>query len=213
MPSCGWFLELLELITCCEDQSRQRQPEGRKAGVSGINKDVSDWKGRREIFFRHPGFIHPSQNRASELYSGCPLGVSRLQQPLPWKAGCSELHYCPVAWVLSHLHPTLCHLRTVACQASLSIDFPGKNTGLGSHSLLQGIFPTQGSNPWLLHCRQILHCLHIQTVKNYQGSPMAALYPPQTPGPLSLPDQKITHVWLMLSLSDVFFLIISSLYY
>ena len=33
---------------------------------------------------------------------------------------------------------------------------PGKNTGVGSHSLLQGIFPTQGSNPGLPYCRQIL---------------------------------------------------------
>ena len=33
---------------------------------------------------------------------------------------------------------------------------PGKNTGMGSHSLLQGIFLTQGSNLGLLHCRQIL---------------------------------------------------------
>ena len=30
-------------------------------------------------------------------------------------------------------------------------DFPGKNTGVSCHSLLQGIFPTQGSNPGLLH--------------------------------------------------------------
>ena len=36
---------------------------------------------------------------------------------------------------------------------------PGQNTGVGSHSLLQGIFPTQGSNPGLLHHRQILHQL------------------------------------------------------
>ena len=35
-------------------------------------------------------------------------------------------------------------------------DFPGKNTGMGCHFLLQGIFPTQGSNPGLLYCRQIL---------------------------------------------------------
>ena len=35
----------------------------------------------------------------------------------------------------------------------------GQNTGVGSHSLLQGIFPTQGSNPGLLHCRQILFFL------------------------------------------------------
>ena len=36
-------------------------------------------------------------------------------------------------------------------------DFPGKNTGVGGHSLLQGIFLTQGSNPHLLHSRQILY--------------------------------------------------------
>ena len=38
-------------------------------------------------------------------------------------------------------------LWTVACQ---SLDFPGKNTGVGCHALLQGIFSTQGSNPHLL---------------------------------------------------------------
>ena len=36
-------------------------------------------------------------------------------------------------------------------------DFSGKNTGMGSHSLLQGIFLTQGLNIRLLHCRWILH--------------------------------------------------------
>ena len=36
---------------------------------------------------------------------------------------------------------------------------PGQNTGLGNLSLLQGIFPTQGLNPVLLHCRQILYQL------------------------------------------------------
>ena len=34
-----------------------------------------------------------------------------------------------------------------------------KNTGLDCHSLLQRIFPIQGLNPGLLHCRQILYCL------------------------------------------------------
>ena len=38
-------------------------------------------------------------------------------------------------------------------------DSPGQNTGVSSHSLLQGIFPTQGLNLGLLHCRQILYCL------------------------------------------------------
>ena len=36
---------------------------------------------------------------------------------------------------------------------------PGKNTAVGCCSLLQRIFPTQGSNPGLLHCRQILYHL------------------------------------------------------
>ena len=44
-------------------------------------------------------------------------------------------------------------------------DSPGKNTGVGCHALLQGIFPTHGSNPGLLHCRQILYQL------NHKGSP------------------------------------------
>ena len=41
---------------------------------------------------------------------------------------------------------------------------PGQNTGVGSLPLLQGIFPTQGSNPDLLHCRWILYHL------SYEGS-------------------------------------------
>ena len=54
---------------------------------------------------------------------------------------------------------------TVAPQAPLSMGFPSKNTGVGCHSLLQGTFLTQGSNPDLLHCRRILYCL------SHQGSP------------------------------------------
>ena len=38
-------------------------------------------------------------------------------------------------------------------------DFPGKNTGVGCHFLLQKIFPNQGSNLGLLHCRQTLYLL------------------------------------------------------
>ena len=43
--------------------------------------------------------------------------------------------------------------------SSVHGDSPGKNTGVGCHALLQGIFPTQGSNPGLPHCRQILYQL------------------------------------------------------
>ena len=44
-------------------------------------------------------------------------------------------------------------------------DSPGQNTGMGSLSLLQGIFPAQESNWGFLHCRQILYQL------SYQGRP------------------------------------------
>ena len=47
-------------------------------------------------------------------------------------------------------------LWTVAHQAPPSMGSPGKSTGVDCHFLLQGIFPTQGSNPGLLHCRQML---------------------------------------------------------
>ena len=43
-------------------------------------------------------------------------------------------------------------------------DFLAKSTGVGCHFLLQGIFLTQGSNPGLLHCRQMLYHL------SHQGS-------------------------------------------
>ena len=46
---------------------------------------------------------------------------------------------------------------------------PGQNTGADSHSLLQGIVPTQGSNPGLPHCRQILYQL------SHRGSPQLFL--------------------------------------
>ena len=52
-------------------------------------------------------------------------------------------------------------LWTVAHQAPRSMGFSRQEYGVGCHSLLEGIFLTQGSNLcvlWLLHCRQILYC-------------------------------------------------------
>ena len=58
---------------------------------------------------------------------------------------------------------TLCDSMTVAHQDPLSMGFfSGKNTGVGCHFFLQGIFPTQGSNSGLLHCRWILYLLSQQ---------------------------------------------------
>ena len=56
---------------------------------------------------------------------------------------------------------------TVACQAPLSMGLSNKNTPVGCHFLLQGIFPTQESNPGLLHCRKILYQLSYEgTLRN-----------------------------------------------
>ena len=49
--------------------------------------------------------------------------------------------------------------------SSVHVESPGKKTGVGCHAHLQGIFPTRGSNPGLLHCRQILYHL------SHQGRP------------------------------------------
>ena len=51
---------------------------------------------------------------------------------------------------------------TVACQAPLSMGFFRQEYWSGCHALLQGIFPTQGWNPILSHCRWFLYCLSHQ---------------------------------------------------
>ena len=68
--------------------------------------------------------------------------------------------------LLAQSCPTLCD--SMDCSppgSSVHGDSLGKNTGLVCHALLQGIFPTQGLNPGLPHCRQILY----QFI--HQGSP------------------------------------------
>ena len=61
---------------------------------------------------------------------------------------CVQLFVTP--WTVALFHPW---------------NFSGKSTGVGCHFLLQGIFLTQGSNPGLPHCRQMLYRL------SHQGSP------------------------------------------
>ena len=60
----------------------------------------------------------------------------------------------------------------------------GQNTEVGSLSLLQGIFPAQGLNPGLLHCRQILYQL------SHKGSPRMLEWVAY-PSPVDHPDPGI----------------------
>ena len=65
---------------------------------------------------------------------------------------------------------------------------PGKNTGVGSHSLLQPIFLTQGLNPGLLHCRQIPYHLSLSW-------------------PLLIPKYHIRHILILAFITILKFII------
>ena len=66
---------------------------------------------------------------------------------------------------------TLCDSMDIGPSgSSCPWDFPGKNTGVACHSLLQGIFPTQGSNPCLLHWQADSLPL------SHQGSPQIIIF-------------------------------------
>ena len=79
------------------------------------------------------------------------------------------LLFCAVLCLVAQSCPTLCDPMNYSLPGcSVYGDSPGKNTGVGCHVLLQGIFPTQGSNPGLLHHRLILYHL------SRQGSPFCS---------------------------------------
>ena len=81
---------------------------------------------------------------------------------------------CAVLCLVTQSCPTLCNLMDCSPPgSSVHGDSPGKNTGVGCNALLQGIFPTQGLNPGLPHCRWIRYQL------SYQGSPINMLILPK----------------------------------
>ena len=81
----------------------------------------------------------------------------------PCRKSCLELI---LLCLVAQLCPTLCDPMDCSPPgSSVHRDSPGKNTGMGCRALLWGIFPTEGSNPGLQHCRWILYNL------SHQGSP------------------------------------------
>ena len=80
-----------------------------------------------------------------------------------------QTYHCSLKWeklLVAHSCPTLCDpMNCSLCP----LNSPGRNTGVGSHSILHGIFLTQELNPGLSHWRQILYCL------SHQGSPLVCL--------------------------------------
>ena len=80
-----------------------------------------------------------------------------------WLLLLDNIYYLSLSLVAKSC-PTLVTPWTVARQVPLPWDSPGKNTGVGCHFLLQGIFLIQESNQGLLHYRQILYQM------SYEGS-------------------------------------------
>ena len=92
----------------------------------------------------------------------CAFGLKDVGTPkMVTTAGCQLVKCASRSVVSDSLRPHGLGLTRLLCPW----DSPGQNTGVGGHSLLQGIFLTQGLNPGLLHCQRILYRL------SHQGSP------------------------------------------
>ena len=95
----------------------------------------------------NPGLPHCSWTNLPSEPPGKPKEVLS-----EWSLSCVQISETP--WTVVHLCP---------------YNFPSKNTGVGCHFFLQGIFPTQGSNPSLLH---LLHWQAVLYQLSHQESPM-----------------------------------------
>ena len=109
--------------------------------------------------------VRPSVTPWTAAHQAPPsMGVSKQEYwsgvPLP-SPGSSKFYRVSVCMLVVQSRPTEKLVRLLCLW-----DSPGRNTEVGGHSLLQRIFPTQESNPDLLHCRQIVYHL------SHQGSPL-----------------------------------------
>ena len=119
---------------------------------------------------RSPTFLVPETSFLEDSFSmdwwwGDGLGMIQA-----YYAYCTLYYYCVCVCAQSlscvRLFVTP---QTVACQAPHLWDSPGKNTGVGCHCLLQGIFLTRGLNPCLLH---LLHWQSYSLPLSHLGNPV-----------------------------------------
>ena len=96
--------------------------------------------------------------------------VQFLGQKIPWRRVGYPFQYSQASLVAKLGKESTCNVGDLSSVPSDSLrphglyspwNSPGHNTGVGSLSLLQGIFQTQGSNPGLSPCRQTLYCRQI----------------------------------------------------
>ena len=108
------------------------------------------------------------------------VSFTSVSRPHPSKISILSSDYLSLSWVLacrlSHFSRVQLFATpwTVARQAPLSVRYsPSRSTGVGCHALLQGIFPTQGSNSSLLH---FLHRRRILYPLSHLGSPIFIIW-------------------------------------
>ena len=136
-----------------KEKKRKRQGTGQLALFSLLDEEAT-------MLWHWAGRSIPSVSRRSL----CTLWVMRICRVAP--GADVQVSLCVHACLVTQLCPTLCN--PVGYSPPGLSDHgasPGKKTGVGCHALLQGIFPTQGSNPGLRHCKQIFYHL------SHQGSP------------------------------------------
>ena len=167
-------------------------------GGSGATRAVGGWRealGAAGGGPRSPTGSLPRADGAQAESSGGLDGGSEegpgapgtLTRPSSWVRGQGEPG-CLQGWV-DLCHSVVSDSVTHGLQPSRLLcpqDSPGKSTGLGSHFLLQGIFPAQGSNPCLLcllHCRQILYPLSDRKRQVGLGQKLASGGGARTPRP------------------------------
>jgi len=139
---------------------------------------VSGWRSQIQYYFKvipaKFSVLTASQTQIRGIFTFLTITFFKMY----W---CSNFEL-PKCFLLPKLGPYWCFTCTVLCLVAQSCPIPwdpmdcsppdssvhgdslGKNIGVGCHALLQGIFPTQGLNPGLPHCRWILYHL------SHQGS-------------------------------------------
>ena len=151
-----------------EKQLRTVTTEARRERIS-----VGGWWARcfsPKIIISIPSLGSSITHRSSHISQRAgmnPLILQSLTMSAPTSLPC---HHLAVLCLVAQSCPTLCNPMKCMPGSSIHGDSSGKNTGVSCHALLQGIFPTQGSNPGLPHCRRILYHL------GHQWSPIITLF-------------------------------------
>ena len=172
----GWKVHDFLWLIRGGNRKISRAPE---VTVFPLGEGLASYKRTRRYHYVHPLRRNQYSPLAVLLFLDCSIfvpafpvfpkatvGICTLELRMVKEAEWSPFPTNKKLCLVTQSSPTLCD--PIDCSppgSSVDRNSPGKNSGVGCHALLQGIFPTQGSNPGLRHCKWILHHL------SHQGSP------------------------------------------